>query len=120
MSGTLDYYCNADDLKIIGNGLANFPKHIGDEYKYEIGSPNPKDRWAYHFMLRAITINMSGHCALQVVMNNNRHEPPDACSCNFSIKAEPAAINRLGNLFLRFADLNYRKFTWTETEESLD
>jgi hypothetical protein len=98
----------------------SFPKKIGDEYKYEIGSPNPKDRWAYHFVLRAITLDRSGHCALQIVMNNNRHQPPDECYCSFSIKADPAAINRLGNLFLRFAKLQHSKFIWTETDESMD
>jgi hypothetical protein len=53
-------------------------------------------------------------------MNNNGRSAPDERASTFSIVAEPAAINRLGNLFLRFAKLEHRRFTWTETDESMD
>ncbi len=35
-SGNTDFYCNAEDLKIIGQALQNFPSKINDEYRYEI------------------------------------------------------------------------------------
>jgi len=118
-SGFLEYYCNTDDLHKIGFNLSSFPKQIGDEFRYEIGSPKPESRWAYHFVLRAYTLNSRGNCAIEVIINNNQ-EKPDASSCDFSIPIEPAAINRLELLFTRFAKLEHRKFVWTETGESLD
>jgi hypothetical protein len=102
------------------NGLVNFPQKIGDEYKYELGSSEPEDNWAYHFMLRAFTTDRSGHCAIQIKMDNNARSAPYEHASTFSIVAEPAAINRLGNLFLRCAKLEHRRFTWTETDESMD
>jgi hypothetical protein len=79
-AGTLDYYCSATDLVEIGTRLMAFPERTGDNYVYERGSTHPEDRWAYYFSLRAFTVDSSGHCALQITMNNNASRP-DACAC---------------------------------------
>jgi len=118
-SGSFDDYWGVGNLEEIGNGLTNFPKRIGDEYKYEAGSSRLEDNYAYHFILRAYTTGSSGHCALQFTINKNS-SPPHEGICTFSIPAEVAAINRLGKLFCRFAKLEHHKFVWTETDESLD
>lgn len=55
---------------------------------------------------------MSGHCALQIIIDN-RFEPPADGSCCFSIKTDPSAINRLGKLLLTFADLKHNVLKWS-------
>ncbi|MEN9600901.1 MAG: hypothetical protein RIS56_507 [Verrucomicrobiota bacterium] len=118
MSGTLEYYCNAEDLGEVGGKLAVFPERKGDTYVYELGSPRPEDRFAFHFALRTSTLDSAGHCALQLTMNNNRPSPDDV-SCSFSIRAEPAAINRLGRLLTAFGELMHSELRWSDTDGEL-
>ncbi|MGB7582114.1 MAG: hypothetical protein WBL85_06675 [Sedimentisphaerales bacterium] len=106
-AGQLEYFCNADDIKKIGTTLQSFPNKIPDEYLYEIGSAQKGNNSAYYFALHAYTTDMSGQCALQIVIDNNR-DKPDEGACRFSIKAEPSAINRLGKLLLRFSEMKHQ------------
>jgi hypothetical protein len=116
--GTLEYYCNALDLIDMGTKLMAFPASIGDSYSYELGSPRPEDRFAFHFVLRAYTMDSSGHCALHISLNNNRREPDDS-SCSFSIRTEASAINRLGHLLKTFGKLKHRTLRWSEKSGDL-
>jgi hypothetical protein len=115
-NGFLEYYCVASDLKDIGTALRAFPTKVPNAYSYEIGSTRPEDNFAYHFALHAYTTDCSGHCALQVVIDNNQ-DRPDEGVCRFSIRAEPAAINRLGNLLMEFANLKHHELNWTVSGE---
>ena len=116
-NGFLDYFCNANDLKEIGIALQSFPKKIPDDYLYEIGSKRPQDNFAYYFALHAYTIDQSGHCALQVVIDNRQAKPYEG-ECRFSIKAEPSAINRLGEMLLTFSNLKHLSMNWSLTGEN--
>src|SRR5580765_1020838 len=69
-SGKLEYYCNAEDLVEIGRKLAAFPANGKDTYCYELGSPLTQDKFAFHFALQAISLDSTGHCAIQLTMNN--------------------------------------------------
>ncbi len=111
-SGNIDFYCNTEDLKMIGKALQNFPSKIGDEYRYEVGSENSKDRWYMYFLLRVYTIDSVGHCAVQFAMNKNTSEPYEG-TCRFSIQADAASINRLGVLFEKFSRLEDFEFEWS-------
>ncbi|HEX4809576.1 MAG TPA: hypothetical protein VH325_11640 [Bryobacteraceae bacterium] len=117
-SGTTDIYCNVGDLKEIGNRLKSFPTRLGDEFRYEYGSEDPARRHYRYFLLRAYTIDNAGHCALQVKMNNNTREPHEG-TCTLSIKAEAAALNRLGSLFLTFSQLEHLEFHWNLEDQEL-
>lgn len=116
--GTLEYYCNAEDVGKLGSRLAEFPKKRRDNYVYELGSPRQEDNFAFHFALRALTLDSAGHCALQIVMNNNL-PPPDDLACSFSIRAEPAAVNRLGRLLREFGALKHLELRWSDSEGEL-
>lgn len=111
-SGTIDFYCNATDLKTIGQALQSFPSRMNDEYRYELGSENPRDRWYMYFLMRTYTTDSVGHCAIQFVMNKNTVEP-DEGSCRFSIQADAASINRLGVLFEKFSKLDNFELEWS-------
>ncbi len=115
-AGCLEFYCDTNDLRNIGEALQSFPKKVPDEYVYEIGSNKPEVNFAFYFMICAYTLDKSGHCALQIVIDNNEKRP-DEEACRFSIKADPAAIQRLGRLFLAFSQLKHHTMIWSLSGE---
>lgn len=110
-TGSTDIYCNVNNLEKIGHVLQVFPRSIPDEYKYEYGSNNPADRYYRYFFLRVYTVGSCGHSAVQISINQNQDEPGEGV-CLFSIRSEPASINRLGDLFVTFSKLQHFEFKW--------
>jgi len=110
--GKLEYYCNADDLKEIGTKLKGFPRTVPDEYVYEIGSEKPEDRFAFFLKIRVFTVDGLGHCAIAVAFNNNQSDQNSASS-RFAMKADPQAVNRLGDLFMTFSELKSTELVWS-------
>jgi hypothetical protein len=117
-SGTTEIYCNVEDITTLGKALKNFPKKVGDEYSYEYGSEDPTKKFYRYFLLRTYTFDSAGHCALQIKINFNTREPEEGL-CTFSIQAESAAINRLGELFEQFAKLEHLEMRWNLKEGHL-
>jgi hypothetical protein len=111
-SGRTDIYLAAEDIAEIGKALKQFPSGVPDKYIYEHGSENPADNIYRYFLLRAYTTNNTGDCALQFAINQNAKEPNEG-TCRFSIRAEPAAINRLGELLERFSKCEHTFLKWT-------
>ena len=117
-AGTTDIYCAVQDLVEIGGGLKNFPKTADDEYRYEHRSEDPALRCYRYFLLRAYTTDAVGHSALQIKMNCNASQPNEGM-CEFSIRAEAAAINRLGGLLEEFSKLGHLELHWRLDEGEL-
>ncbi|PTY37284.1 hypothetical protein BGP77_03000 [Saccharospirillum sp. MSK14-1] len=115
VSTRFEYYANAGSLKEIAERLESFPQNSRDVYLYELGSEKPEDKFAYYFRLRAFTTNLLGKTALQVRFNNNE-DLPNREVVEFCIQAEPSAINRLGELFRKFANLNQEYLAWSDSE----
>jgi hypothetical protein len=115
--GHLEFFCNATGIKELGTALHSFPNKIPDAYSYEIGSAQKENNSAYYFALHAYTTDMSGRCALQIVVDNNQ-DKPDEGACRFSIKAEPSAINRLGKLLLTFSEMKHQTLNWSLSGEN--
>jgi len=111
LGGELEYYCNADDLKHLGKELADFSGKRIEVITYELGSEKPEDRFAFFFSLNAKTLDSSGHCVVLVRLNNNGRFPNNEVS-EFSIKADVADLNRLGNLLIEFGRLKHRVLDW--------
>jgi hypothetical protein len=117
-SGATDIYCDVEEIAAIGTALEFFPKKVSDEYTYEYGSEDPAKEFYRYFLLRAYTTDQAGHCALQIHINLNEKEPEEGV-CKFSMRAEPAAINRLGKLFMSFSKLAHLEFHWNLIEGHL-
>ncbi len=113
--GTSDIYCAVADLEAIGSTLEAFPSRVPDEYRFEYGSERPEDRFSRYFLLRAVTTDWAGHCAVQFRMNLNEEVPRDGV-CAFSILAEAGRINRLGALFLRLHKASRGQIQWGPIE----
>jgi hypothetical protein len=116
-AGTVDFYCGPGDLLEIATALSPFPTKIPDDYVFEYGSPGSGSN--SYLLLRAYTLGPLGHCGLHISMNRNC-TPPNEGVCEFSIPAEPAALNKLGLLLRHFAQLEHLKLKWTPTLAELD
>jgi hypothetical protein len=101
-------YRSVEGLADIGRALQVFPAKMPDEYEYGYTD----------FSLRAYTVGRAGHTYLQISINVGDKRPYSA-NCTFSIKAEPAAINRLGELFLAFSKLEHLEFWWGQDVSQL-
>jgi hypothetical protein len=112
--GSTDIYCNVAKIKEIGSNLKRFPQKFGDEYRYEYGSENVADRFYRYFLMRAYTKNTFARCAIQFKINLNTEEPNEGL-CIFSILADTAQINKLGDLFVTFSELKHMEFHWSPT-----
>jgi hypothetical protein len=110
-SGATDFFIDTAELRNLGEGLRRFPRRAPDEIVYQYGSEDPADRRHRYFRLRAYTIDAVGHCALQLAMNLNAREPGEG-ACRFSIPAEAAELNHLGELMMRFAELRHLELRW--------
>lgn len=115
-SGAADMYRGVEELRELGQALRHFPARVPDEVVDQYGSDDPADRFYRLVRLRAYTVNAVGHCALQVAIDLNREAPHEG-ACRFSIPAEPAALNRLGELLVRFAELRHVELRWTPAGE---
>jgi hypothetical protein len=117
-SGATDIYVGVHELVEIGKALKTFPARIGDEYTFRYGSEEPAANFYRFFMLRAYTVGSRGDCGLQIIMNMNQREPGEGI-CKFSIRSEPAAVNRLGSALEIFGELRHLELRWAPTESGL-
>jgi hypothetical protein len=118
LRGELEYYCNADDLQELGAQLRDYSGNRDKEIVYELGSEKPEDRFAFFLRLRVKAINSRGHCYVSVRLNNN-DSGPDREITEFSIPAEVADVNRLGDLLAGFGQLRHRRLLWRVTSGEL-
>lgn len=110
-SGSLEFYCNADDLGVLGRKLCGLFGRSKDEVIYELGSERPADRFAFFLGLRVRALDAAGHCVLHVRLNNNQPFPDNALT-DFCIRADIADVNRLGSLLEEFGNLRHRSLDW--------
>lgn len=111
-SGCVEIYCNVEDLSELGRALLAFPRQADDRHVYEYGSDDAAERQHRHFRLSFYTIDHTGHCAVQFLTRLYEKEPDDG-ACQFSIRTEPAALHRLGQLFENFARLEHLELRWS-------
>jgi hypothetical protein len=112
VSGFLEYYCNADDLKVLGKQLLDFIGIYGQEVHYILGSEKPRGPLWLFLSIRVMPLDSTGHRAVVHVRLNNNEEPPDREVTEFSIAAHVADLNRLGGLLLDFGKLQHYAMEW--------
>jgi hypothetical protein len=101
--------CGEGNFKEIGNALRVFPKKRPDEYSCTLES----EYGSGDFKLHAYADKL-GHTNLEIVI-----ERADNNERRFLIPAEPAAIQRLGELFLKFSKPKYRLGIWSLNPDSV-
>jgi hypothetical protein len=115
-NGQIEIYDNADFLNKIADSLEKFPVDSKDEFKWELGSEKPEDRFAFYFLFKVFNYMTEGWIsAIHIRFNNNEKLPFREIS-DFCIPCEPAGINRLGKLFREFAKLDSKMIIWNGIE----
>ena len=109
--GQLGIYLNTEDLVVAADVIKRFPRNLGDSVEWQLGSEDPLERSAYYLGLRLYQINPTGRCAIEFRMNN-LSEPPEREIMQFSIEIEPAALDRLSALLIRFSRLEHLVLEW--------
>ncbi len=93
-SVSIELYGSSDIFSEFGTKLLDFPQSINDVIELEQG----KDRiTADYLYLKAYISKSSGHSAINVVVNS-AVGIPGPYRAEFGIVAEPAEINRLGQM----------------------
>jgi hypothetical protein len=118
LCGELEYYCSADDLLTLGAEMRAYSGNREREIAYQLGSEKPEERFAFSLSLRVRAIDSRGDCRVIVRLNNNESSP-DTEVTEFSIPAEVADVNRLGELLAGFGELRHRLLIWRVTSGEL-
>ena len=116
--GSLQFYVGAQELAHWAEGMETFPVHARSVMLWEYGSERPEDRCACYLRMRVFTEDLQGHSAIHFRFNNNEDLPHREVS-EFCIQTDPAAINRLGQLFREFAQLRHDVLEWSPTSGRL-
>ncbi len=114
--GTLDVTCSDRDLAELvrmGIVLQGFTGKPGDGHVFTHGDAKDEDFGQNHFLsLKFGLADHTGHFAIE--FQARLYWPAvESASSRFSIRADTAAINRLGQLLERFADPDYVQLSWT-------
>lgn len=91
--GTQDFYIEPETLGKLGADFCEFPTSIKDEVCFQLG--DRAGNWAYFVLVRAFLVDSVGHSAIEFSVGNHS-TPPYNAQATFSIYAEVASINRLG------------------------
>jgi len=124
--GSLEFCLNASDLKDIGSALLKFNYKQNSNYAYELGSENPKAKFAHYFQLRAFPTGKGFRSyAIQLRLNNNENIRDDGwpyCHqlSDFCIEADIDNLREFGQLLLDFSALKHHRLFWSQENSHLD
>ncbi|GEQ87417.1 hypothetical protein ULMS_29250 [Patiriisocius marinistellae] len=107
----IEVYEYDDAFQKFAEELITFPKNVNDEVKFEIGEKDKK--WAFYFMIKVYCYLRNGQSALKIDAWNNGDEETEY-NASFTLKAEPASLNRLGNSLKNWNPKSYQEFEWKE------
>lgn len=105
----LDFYGYYDTFQKFGERLVNYPQHIHDKVKLEIGSEDKRS--AYHILLEVFCYEPNGKSAIKIIVDNHAIIPYFQ-RCEFYILSEPANLNRLGQGLKMWNPLEEKEYKW--------
>jgi len=117
-SGRLEYYINTEDLGKLGNKLLDYLGEQGQSVVYELGSEDPKKRFACFLSMKVMPLDVAGHSVIWFRFNNNRL-PPWKEAAEFCIRVDVADVNRLGSLLVGFGELDHHILYWSVKDGKL-
>ena len=107
--GTMDFYCNEEDLIKFGNNLQRFPSSLEATLTFELGEDN--EIWANYLCIQAHVIDGVGHSALRLTLSSSSIGPWGG-RAEFEILAEPASLNRFGKQLEMWAKDRSEVLNW--------
>lgn len=107
----LEIYGYDDEFQKFADDLIEFPKNINHEITFELGNKDPK--YAFYFMIKAYCFLRNGQSALKIIAWNNGDEQTEY-NADFTLKAEPASLNKFGADLKKWNPNEYEEFEWKE------
>ena len=114
-STSLDFYAHANIFKAFGTALTGFPKDVNDVVVFQLGKDDPK--YSDYLNLKAFCYDGSGYSAIRVVAVNNA-KGAYSYRTEFSIFAEAASLNMLGESLIKWNPELEAEFYWESNESS--
>jgi hypothetical protein len=100
--GAVDLWPSKAIVRELGSGLAAFPATSPDEFKFYF----EEEQETHNITLRAFAQD-GGRCTLDLRLARGLAE------CSLQCSVEAAALNRLGQFFVRLLDSDTQGFRWT-------
>jgi hypothetical protein len=106
-----EFYAGREHFEPFAASLQRFGTRSTDEAIFQIGKDTPE--WAHYIRLRAFIYSGAGAAALEVTAKSGSTAPYNR-ACEFFIRTEVAAINRLGTELERWVADPWSVFSWQE------
>ena len=106
-----EIYCKLEHIKHCAETLIKFPINSSENYHWELGSENPKDRWGFYFSFKVSLKDSKNNPNIKIRFNNNE-DLPDKKVLEFNLISELENIKELGRLFKEFSKLESKKLVW--------
>jgi hypothetical protein len=100
-SGVVEICPSAEELRSVGLALKAFPSKVPEKYEAYLEGD------AQNLQVNASTTNYAGHCSLRISLIDRGGQ------WYFDTEVEAAAINRLGEVFVRIGDDNSYRGMWS-------
>ena len=92
-SGAARVYLGLDELAALAESLDGFPKNPSDSRKVRLGAPDPSFAGGC-INLSFHCVDSAGHTVVDANIRADRYSPGGPGSGNFTIRFEPAALDR--------------------------
>ncbi len=118
LKGAMEIYSTPLEMTNFARELQEFPAQSDAVEGWTFGSEKRSAHAIGYFQLQVFQSDPRGQCALAFRFNNNRPHPEREIA-EFSVKAYPADLERLGQLLEAFGRLQHQRLEWTVTEGQL-
>jgi len=93
-------YAYPEEFAVFGQALVDFPNHVSDEVRLELGSSDPA--FSSGLLVRAFVHDGAGHCAMEFKAET-RGDALEASLVRFAVPTEAASLNELGRSLMAWS-----------------
>jgi hypothetical protein len=104
-SGAVEICPSEEDLQSVGFALKAFPSKVPEKYECYLDGPSGV------LQIDASTTDYAGHCVLRITLSGSGGQ------WYFDVSVEAAAINRLGEVFVRLGYNTVSRGDWSPSAE---
>jgi hypothetical protein len=106
-SGAVEIFPSQEDLQSVGLALKAFPSKVPEKYEVYLEGESQ------NLQIDASTTDYAGHCSLRITLIDRDGQ------WYFSTDVEAAAVNRLGEMFVRLGDDTSYRGTWSPSPDGV-
>ncbi len=106
-----EIYCKSEHVINCAETLIDFPINIHNDFNWELGSENPKDRFAFYFNFR-VSLNKTDTKTNIKIRFNNNEDYPDKKVLQFDLTSNTDEVQELGRLLKTISKLESKQIVW--------